>query len=412
VSLRSRCIAFLTFLSVIIFIIEGSQIVTALSDKYRAEKRNYSSLLEPASYLPVAFGKPSPLPVPIIITSTHPIDFESARILVQTSGLELVNNKIGFHFSEGGNAQGLGDWYTSLDAAGAPIFLVSVDSAGDIPSIQTLAASSQVPHTLVYRLSTAGQNDGYDYDVPDYNLPPAEAASIHWSRHLSKFPQELDPNVVWFETVNEIDKNRSEWLGQFALETASLTLASGYRWAAFGWSSGEPEPEHWTTPSMLEFLRLVGNNPNELAISLHEYSYDVDSIGDEYPFRVGRFQKLFEICDSHGIKRPTVLITEWGWTQDHIPSVAQAIEDINWASWLYSAYPQVTGAAIWHLGFWHNDISTKVQQLIAPLSEYSLRTYFKIVPGTGTIDSSLFHPSTDDLESLELSPIEQDIAPK
>ncbi|HEX6386565.1 MAG TPA: hypothetical protein VF177_17985, partial [Anaerolineae bacterium] len=115
-------------------------------------------------------------------------------------------------------------------------------------------------------------------------------------------------------------------------------------------------------------------------------------IGNGYPYLVGRFQKLFQVCDQHHIPRPTVLITEWGWEAEHVPDVAQAIEDIHWASWLYAAYPQVKGAAIWYLGGGFGDIANQAQRLIVPVGEYSRANYFSMTPGQGLIDPSLFNP--------------------
>ncbi|MDX1688587.1 MAG: hypothetical protein R3248_11430, partial [Candidatus Promineifilaceae bacterium] len=211
---------------------------------------------------------PPPLPPPVAVTGTPPIDFEGIRESLQEDGQDLAFAKIGFHTGAGGgNTEGLDDWMTELDAAGVPFFLKSVDDPQYLIRAQELMESSGISHTLVYRQT------GADYDVPDYNLPPEDAALQHWEHHKAAFPPELDPEKVWLETVNEVDKERAEWLGQFALETARLALADGYRWAAFGWASGEPEPEHWETPSMLEFLRLAAEHPDRLAIALHEYSY-------------------------------------------------------------------------------------------------------------------------------------------
>jgi hypothetical protein len=221
---------------------------------------------------------------------------------------------------------------------------------------------------------------GSHISVPNYDVPPAIAAQQHWQLHRDDFPPELDPNLVWLETINEVDKNRSEWLAQFALETAKLTLRDGYKWAAFGWSSGEPEPEQWQAPAMLEFLRLAGENPDQLAIALHEYSYEVDDIADIYPYKIGRFQELFRITDANNIPRPTVLITEWGWTYEHVPEPESALADIAWAAQLYAPYPQVKGAAIWYLGYGDTfaDIATETQRLINPVRIYALTNYFVI----------------------------------
>lgn len=344
----------------------------------------------PLISIPVDLTKPIPPPI-AHYSDTLPLDFKAIAADFQGRNRELAFNKIGFHVGPGGNREGLDDWMASLDAAGVPFFLKSVDDYGPLLEAQTLMEASGVPHTLVYRV-TNGQNDGYQYDLPNYDLDPETAANVHWQAHLAKFPPGLDPQNVWLETVNEVDKGRSEWLGRFALETARLALRDGYRWAAFGWSSGEPEPEHWESPSMLEFLRLVAQHPDQLAIALHEYSYTADEIGFIYPYRVGRFQHLFQACDENGIDRPTVLITEWGWEYQIIPELNGAMADIQWAARLYSAFPEVRGAAIWYLGPGFGDIADKAQLLIEPVTDYSLSNYFEIVPWPGKIEPSLLAP--------------------
>jgi len=131
---------------------------------------------------------------------------------------------------------------------------------------------------------------------------------------------------------------------------------------------------------MMEFLRLAGANPDKLAIALHEYSYTVDDIADIYPYKIGRFQELFRIADANGFPHPTILVTEWGWTYDHVPEPEPAIEDIAWASSLYAPYPEVKGAAIWYLGLGDtfSDIDDETQRLIDPLRIYALTNYFVI----------------------------------
>lgn len=352
------------------------------------------------NYLPIVINRtyiapqPTPLPPPVLITGTPPIDFINIRTQLQLDGYDLAFNKIGFHVGPIRVKNLDTDWWKPLDDACEPVFLKSVDSAEHLWEIQERMKVSGVPHTLVFRRSVPyiGAEPITNPDVPDYNLDPITAAHNHWEWHKAGFPPELDPAYIWFETVNEVDKNRAEWLGQFALETAKLTMSEGYRWVAFGWSSGEPEPYQWETPSMLAFLRLAGENPDKLAIGLHEYSFTTDDIGYLYPYLIGRFQTLFEICDKHGIPRPTVMITEWGWEYDNIPSPEAAITDIEWAARLYAAYPEVKGAAIWYLGPAYGTISEQTQELIAPLGEYSLSHYFSITPGKGAIDPTYFQP--------------------
>ncbi len=326
---------------------------------------------EPATATPLPpTHTPTSTPTPI-----PTVDFTAVRTELAAQGLALAPVKIGFHTGIGGNSEGLEAWMRALDAAGVPFFLKSVDNAQPIYIAQELMRQSGVPHVLVYRKAAHGGSD-YDWDVPNYNLPAEQAAEIHWQMHRDAFPPELDPNLVWLETINEVDKNVAEWLGQFALKTAELALNDGFRWAAFGWASGEPEIADWQTPSMVAFLQLAGSNPDRLAVALHEYSYLVDDIGHEYPYKLGRFQSLFQVVDSLGIPRPTVLITEWGWTYESVPTPEQAIRDIAWAAELYAPYPEVKGAAIWFLGGGFSDIANEAQRLIQPVTLLSLQTYF------------------------------------
>lgn len=344
----------------------------------------YLALVQHDAPLPL----PPPIAAPLTVVVTTPVDLATVRAALEVDGKELALPKIGFHVGpdDGDVDPELLAWMQTLDAAGIPFFLKSVDNAEPLLAAQELMAASGVSHTLVYRKS------GYGFDVPYYQLLPAEAARAHWERHRDAFPPELDPALVWIETVNEVDKERAQWLGEFALETATLTLREGYRWAAFGWSSGEPEADHWEAPAMLYFLRLAAANPDRLAIALHEYSYDAEESGRHYPWLVGRFQLLFEVCDRNRIGRPTVLITEWGWTHELLPPVAEALPQLRWANWLYAAYPEVRGAAIWYLGPEFGEIAELARLLITPLREESLHTYFVREPGWGQIDTTLFRP--------------------
>jgi len=345
-------------------------------------------------YLPVVVnGSPE---VAAVLASPTPaaiptLDFAALQAQLQAEGQMLAYNKIGFHAGVNGTMEGLEEWMRRLDAAGVPFFIKTADNAEPVYIAQELMKQSGVPHTLVYRKASGGDF----YNVPNYDLPPIEAAQIHWRIHLEAFPPELDPGLVWLETINEVDKNRSEWLAQFALETAKLALRDGYKWAAFGWSSGEPEPTDWQSPAMLEFLRLAAANPDRIAIALHEYSYLVNDIGHEYPYKIGRFLDLFRICDLYGIPRPTVLITEWGWTYENVPDPAQAVRDIDWAARLYAPYPQVKGAAIWFLGGGNfGGIAAKTQRLIRPLTEYSLGHFFVVPqpPNQAPVDPARYSP--------------------
>ena len=306
------------------------------------------------------------------------------RQQLQAQGQDIGFAKIGFHVGIGGTVVGLDEWMQRLDSAGVPFFLKSADNAEPIFKAQNLMQASGVPHVLVFRTT----NDS----VPDYNLSPEVAAAQNWALHKAAWPPELDPSLVWIATINEVDKERSEWLAEFALITAQLAISDGFKWAAFSWASGEPEVEDWQSPPMVTFLRFAAANPDRVAIALHEYSYTQSDIRHQYPYKLGRFQQLFNVCDQYNIARPTVLITEWGWEYNHVPAPEQALQDIAWAARMYAFYPQIKGAAIWFLGGFYDDIDDETQRLIQPVTEYSLRNYFVIplLPALAPIDPEQF----------------------
>ena len=172
-----------------------------------------------------------------------------------------------------------------------------------------------------------------------------------------------------------MDKNRSEWLAELSWHTAQMAPAQGFNYAAFGWSSGEPEPEHWEGPWMINLLELASDQPDRVAIALHEYSFTTDNLTRSYPYLVGRFQALYDVADSYGLRRPTLLVTEFGWEYQHVPGVDQALGvDIPWAAAPYADHPEVLGTAIWFLAPAFGNIDDETQRLIFPLTEYALRT--------------------------------------
>ncbi|MBP8948912.1 MAG: hypothetical protein KBG73_08725 [Candidatus Promineofilum sp.] len=389
----------------------------------------------PAGFVPAALGSPldptatptpsmtptatpdselgPPLPPPTIVAANPPIDFAAARATAQAQGLDIAFTKIGFHTGgSGGNTSGLEESFRRLDAAGVPIFLKSVDDPGYILKAQNLmianeTAGRDVPHVLVYRLT-----DGR-YEAPFYNpqLSPEEAAAVSWELNRNSWHSDLNKKYIWFETLNEPGRSgddgnlQIERLGRFSLATAKLAVAQGYRYAALSFSTGVPEPIDWEDPAMLEFLRYAGEHPDQVAVALHEYSLTIDYIAPPrpanpnephpipYPYLVGRFQSLFEVCDKYGIPRPTILITEWGWEYNNVPDPGPAMEDLAWSSWLYAAYPTVKGANIWYLGSQFGGIANRAQQLIAPLTNYAISHYFIYHPGLGEIDAEIFRPS-------------------
>lgn len=318
------------------------------------------------------------------------LDFAAIRAQLNPQGLDVAFAKIGFHDGPGGSRKGLDSYLMRcLDQAGVPFFLKSADYPDLIEKAAKLKWKSGVPHALVYRRSLPPNGvDNWNPDIPNTLATPEKAARDHWDLHRQYFPERLEPykHLIWLETINEVDKEKGEWYGEFSYRTALMAMEAGFNYAAFGWSTGTPEKVAWTGPWMRQFLELAAANPDRIAVALHEYSLNHDRLDNGYPNLLGRFhERFFKTLDNLNppIPRPTVLITEFGWGAFDLPhSVAQAMDpngNIPWAAELYAQHPQVKGAAIWWLGGGFGGINQWAEQLIAPITEYSLQNYF-VVP--------------------------------
>ena len=280
-------------------------------------------------------------------------------------------NKIGFHAGPAGNHNGIGEYYKRLDAAGIPFVIKSVDHYGHI---HEACQYTNADHIRVFRLSGKGQGDGYNYDIPNYHLSANLAADLHWEKTMAALPPEFNKDLVWLEPINEVDKNRVEWLSEFAMRFSALAIQNGYKILMYAWSPGEPEINHWTGPWMKRYLELCSELPNQFGIALHEYSLTAENIWDDMGYKIGRFEMLFEVCSKLGLNHPTTVMTEWGWTLNNLPSIRDAMNDIMDVNEFYCRYKAVKGACIWYLGGgpeW-KDIQDQTQKLIAPVTEYSL----------------------------------------
>ncbi len=219
---------------------------------------------------------------------------------------------------------------------------------------------------------------------------------------MNRPPAKPGVTLTWLETINEINRGgsceggapfphnvglndpvfgpytkESEWIAEFAIHSANLAMAEGFNWSAFGWSSGEPEIGSWAGPKMREFLELAAAYPDRVAIATHEYSYTTDGLELAFPHQIGRFQEVFDVADHYGIARPTIVITEFGWTLNDIPGVGQAMSvDLPFAAELYAPHHEIQGASIWYLGGGWGGIDNEVQRLMVPLADYAKSHYF------------------------------------
>lgn len=285
----------------------------------------------------------------------------------------------GPHGTVGNNLRGIGDVWLDLNRRGVPVFYKGADGYGPIFELWELEDVYHAGNQACFRLTDKG---GINWDVPDWSLSPEQAAKNHVKLTIEFLPPEFDKRT-WLELINEPDKDDdsrhpdwgsaefADWLGKFAQECARLLVPLGYKFAAFGFSSGEPEIPDWETPGMVGYLKMCAADPEHVAIAVHEYSYDSESLEDgeaHYPWLLGRFTLIFELCDRLGLRRPTILVTEFGWTLWDIPSTTKALDQLIWAAnEVYGPHPEVIFVAIWHFGSGFEGIANQCQPLIAPM---------------------------------------------
>lgn len=316
----------------------------------------------------------------------------------------LAYPKIGIHTAVGGNPTGIGDYIRQVDTAGRQtpgrkaLVMCADGTTGLSDAYALIDQGSPVPHVLAWRKVSGplSENDPEFYGVPDYNLPPSQAAANHWGIIKPTIPPEVTAHKAhtWIVPINEPDKNRAHWLGLFAVEMAELMNADGYKCAMFGWSAGEPEPTDWQTSGMIAYLEYCAAHPQMAAVALHEYSFDQQTIwtgkdaqGNIIPINpdtdelvlVGRFLKLFAACDAQGIARPKVLITEWGWEQNDVPEPAIAMQHIDDAmARLYAHYPEVEIPGLWYTGPGYGGVANQAQKLIAPIAQHAISRVYEV----------------------------------
>jgi hypothetical protein len=283
----------------------------------------------------------------------------------------------------------------TLDDAGVPFTIKSVENGGFAVEGATLKKNSGIPHNIILRYTTPnGVND-----VPNYKLSPEKAAQEFYddySKVLARVP-EIVPfkEHIWIECGNELrtqydhddpnfnNMHPADWLGAWGYHFAQKLATDGWRVLMFGMNAGTPEPEDWVRPGMRDFLRLCADEPERYAISLHEgmglVHFDEPANNpDTVPFITGRFEWLYYVCDLLGIARPTTFITEWAWSYNNMPGAGKAMDDIKWLARYYARFPEVKGICLWNLISTPADnvLPGKLSSFISKITEYSLAARF------------------------------------
>lgn len=286
-----------------------------------------------------------------------------------------VTNKVGFHIGPGGYSSDLDRYFEKLDEADIRFMLKAVD---DYEPIRQAGRFSNADHIFLFRLS----REALEQAQLSYGRSPEDAAAEHWGHIEAHLPADFDRERVWLEPLNEVDPNRSDWLGSFAVAFADIAKQEELRVLQFAWSSGTPEVDQWETPGMLAYLERCSAAPERLGIALHEYSYDYRNIWRQRGDLIGRFMQLFYTCDRHGHARPTTFISEWGWETNRVPTPEIAIDHIQQVNELYAPFPEIIGAALWYLGGdqSHRTISKQTARLIKPLTDFARNWRLDIEP--------------------------------
>jgi hypothetical protein len=313
-------------------------------------------------------------------------------------------NRISFLHGIGGNSIGIGDYFSALDAAGRPAVVCSYDDYGVVKELLDLRLASGVPHICAFRAKQSGRLEN-----PDYTLDPYDAAVSYWTLYKETLPPEFD-RAVWLILANEgqsegNDEGRyaydqpHEWgdfWGQWSYHISLMAVHEGYRVLVGGWSAGTPQlwndEDHdsslgfWNAPGNIDFLRLCSEYPNAIGIAVHEGVSPNSSIApydhliNEYPYISGRFEFIFQVCDSLDISRPRIFVTECAWKYDEVPDPNWRMSDIVDASIFYGRYPEVLGVALWFLGPGHGGIAEQLHTSIPSVTNYSLTDSFTGTP--------------------------------
>jgi hypothetical protein len=314
----------------------------------------------------------------------------------------MAKSIIGFHYSIGGNKNGIGAFMEKLNQNGIPFLMKGTDDAGLCFEGASTGSAHGVKNHLIYRVSTAGQANNIQYDVPDYTKSPKAAAEEHFNKTAAKWPQELNKSLVWMEPINEPRAKLSpgdvqfqnmhpvDWLGAFMLEYARIANGQGFKVCGPSFNSGEPEvfsTNEYELPGMIAYLQYCAANPEKAALSVHEYTWIRWSQGESwpnwYPTLWGRVEAAMAAADnaqrSVGINIPRtfqIFVTEWGFAPDNAPRWPECEPHLTAYNEWAARWPQVKGVAAWTLQSGWGDVDHDLQSWFASLADYAVNRNF------------------------------------
>lgn len=195
------------------------------------------------------------------------------------------------------------------------------------------------------RLLPNGQRINMDVPGRNYTQSAKEAAQEYSTAIFHNLPPEFDKRT-WLIITNEIDHERLEYCSEFAIELISSLKDSNLKLLFFGFNSGEPEIEDIKKPMFSKLMRILQDHPKQYGLALHEYTFNGDlPMHKFWPHQIGRFRYI--LSEYPGV---TIAITEFGWGKDDktVPGYFSMREDLEWASDLYSKFPEIRAVALWY----------------------------------------------------------------
>lgn len=268
-------------------------------------------------------------------------------------------------------------WAAWLDqwAVDRPGALLVFDDFNDVKNVnRAIEAAERLPDTtVIYRRFLQGDNQ------QNY-ISPSQWVNEH---------RALAGRRVYCALNNE-PHGPALNIADFHQETVKQARAAGIRVSVGGFSVGSPDDT--TIEAHLPLLRWMAANPGWAILDLHEYTralWTVDFARDaKQPDRwppavhdgaalwlMGRFRRWLHYCDQIGVKRPQIVIGEWGF--DRVQAVGAEVygdtEGLHtcapvWQSWgfedwqqyaamqlqaawkaIYAAYPEVLGVCYFQL---------------------------------------------------------------
>ena len=294
---------------------------------------------------------------------------------------------VGFHVAVAGNRNGIGEHWQRLADANIPSCVVSIADRGAIEEFCSKSAPNSI---AVFRYNRDDNGNTLEHGI-NYS----ESVFSYLDRYLNtqnlRNWSHLKHEKVWLAVMNEPNQDIADDVFAYSLELAKKLNSMGIKAVVCNWATGTPRS--WDTPSGIKLLAYSSQNRDKCMIGIHEYSLS-DNLLHQYPYLVGRMNLVVETCHKYDILPPRFCAKEFGYHYNHIPDPSSVFTDLDK---LYSGrlmpYQAECVRAFWYLGGEpeYQRIDNKVQKLIAPMTDWLMRTNLEVRGGEGMVSDSLYN---------------------